>query len=120
MIFQLQGSKANSVFANSMRQDRVWRCAAHRNSEGIGFFNSSGGIIAARGLRWKSTPSGNKKGLGDIFETVPSRTSHTNFPLLFPGGEAVFLENSGNYSGYCPEFSNGQLRAKIVHMEAEA
>jgi len=92
MVFQLQESKANSVFANGMRQDSVWRCAAHCNSKGIRFLNSLGGI-AARGLRWKSTPSGNnKKGLGDIFETVPSRTSHTNFPPPFPGGEAVFLE----------------------------
>ena len=138
MIFQLQESKANSVFANGMRQGRVWRCAAHHNSKGISFLNSLGGIIAARGLRCKSTPSGIKKGLGDILNTVPSifenfgfrisenatafsnRTSHTNLPLPFPGGEAVFLENSGNYSGYCPEFSNGQLCAKIVHMEAGA
>jgi hypothetical protein len=94
MIFQLQENKANSVFANGMRQDSAWRCAAHRNSKGISFLNSLGGIIAARGLRCKSTPSGNiKKGLGDILNTIPSiRTSHTNFPLPFPGGEAVFME----------------------------
>jgi len=92
MIFQLQENKANSVFANDMRQDRVWRCAAHHNSKGISFLNSLGGIIAARGLRCKSTPSGIKKGLGDILNYIPSRTSHTNFPLPFPGGEAVFME----------------------------
>lgn len=118
MISQLQVCvcKANSVFANGMRQDSIWRCAAHHNSKGKGLVYTHGGNIVATGFwcKAKTTPSwNNEKGRTysktsvfgypkmqrhfriDIRNAVPSRTSHTNPSLPNQGGGAIFNMEAG-------------------------
>lgn len=114
MISQLQVcvSKANSVFADGMRQKVMGNsCTADHNSKGKGLVNNLGGNIVATGLwcRAKTTPSWNKKrGHTDFMNAVPSifenrrfrisenaaafsnRTSHTNPSLPNQGGGAIF------------------------------